>query len=67
MAPGKSYIESFRIPPATPGSPAAGPVKLTLSLIAAPTAPDLSAVYGEPELTVLRSTSANVPLRAGGK
>lgn len=69
MAPGKSYIESFRIPPAAPGSPAApaGPVKLTLSLIAAPTAPDLSAVYGEPELTVLRSTSANVPLRAGGK
>ncbi len=68
MAPGKSYIESFRIPPA-PASPAApaGPVKLTLSLIAAPTAPDLSAVYGEPELTVLRSTSANVPLRAGGK
>jgi len=69
MAPGKSYIESFRIPPAAPGSPAApaGPVKLTVSLIAAPTAPDLSAVYGEPELTVLRSTSANVPLRAGGK
>lgn len=69
MAPGKSYIESFRIPPAAPGSPAApaGPVKLTLSLVAAPTAPDLSAVYGEPELTVLRSTSANVPLRAGGK
>ena len=63
MAPGKLYVESFRIPPVPPATP----VKLTLSLLAAPTAPDLSAAYGEPELTVLRSTSANVPLRSGGK
>lgn len=64
MAPGKSYVESFRIPPASAGP---APVKLMLSLLAAPTAPELSAVYGEPELTVLRSTSANLPLRSGGK
>lgn len=71
MAPGKPYVETFRIPPpaGSPSGPAGGPapVKLMLSLLAAPTAPELSAVYGEPELTVLRSTSANLPLRSGGK
>jgi hypothetical protein len=70
LAPNKLYVESFRIPPAGPAAaPPAGaaPVKLVLSLLAAPTAPDLSAVYGEPELTLLRSVSANLPLRPGGK
>lgn len=65
MAPGKSYVETFRIPPPSGSGPA--PAKLVLSLLAAPTAPELSTVYGEPELTVLRSTSANLPLRSGGK
>lgn len=55
-------------PPAAPAAPAAGPpVKATLSLLAASTAPELQAVYGEPELTVLKSTSLTLPVRLGGR
>jgi hypothetical protein len=64
MAPGKRYIEAFPVPNPTSGP---APAKLTLSLLAAPTAPELSAVYGEPELAVIKTISVNLPLRSGGK
>ena len=72
MTPGKQYIETFKIPQAgasAAGKPtiAAAPVRVTISLLAAPTAPELSATYGEPELSVLKSSSHNLPLRPGGK
>lgn len=77
MIPGKPYTESFAIPAtAAAGAPAVptqtptaiGPAtKVTFSLLAATTAPELKAVYGEPELTVLKSTSLSLPVRAGGR
>lgn len=70
MIPGRLYVESFPIP-ATPGgavpSGAAAPTRVTVSLLAAPTAPELSAVYGEPELTVIRFISLTLPVRPGGR
>ena len=69
MIPGKLYLESFPIPTVPVGAtPATGaPARVTVSLLATPTAPELSAVYGEPELTVLRSTSLTLPVRPGGR
>lgn len=70
MLPGKLYSEFFPIPSAPAGAaPAAAgpPARVTLSLLAAPTDPELSAVYGEPELTVLKSTSLTLPARSGGR
>lgn len=71
MLPGKLYIDSFPIPTAPPpgAAPAAAgpPARVNFSLLAAPTAPELSAVYGEPELTVLKSTSLTLPARSGGR
>lgn len=70
MAPGRQYTESFAVPAApalpSPAAPSAA-TRVTLSLLAAPTAPELSAVYGEPELTVLKSTSLTLPSRPGGR
>jgi hypothetical protein len=69
MVPGRPYLESFPIPNAPVGADptAGGPVRVTLSLLAAATAPELSQVYGEPELTVLRSTSLTLPVHPGGR
>lgn len=69
LIPGKTYTESFVIPTAaTVPAVATAPVaRVTLSLLAAPTAPELSAVYGEPTLALIKSTSHPVPMRPGGK
>lgn len=54
MAPGRTYTESFRIPEG-PDSKGRRPLRAVVSLLAAATAPELAAVYGEPELTMLKS------------
>lgn len=69
IAPGKPYVEVFQLPqPGVPGvSVTAAPAKAVFSLLSAATAPELRAVYGEPELTVIKSVSLNLPQRSGGK
>jgi hypothetical protein len=53
--------------PAAPAAPVGPATRVTISLLAAATAPELKAVYGEPELTVLKSTSLSLPVRPGGR
>jgi hypothetical protein len=70
IAPGRPHIETFVLPqPGVPGavSVAAAPARVVFSLVAAPTAPELRAVYGEPELAVIKSVTLNLPQRPGGK
>ncbi len=57
MIPGKTYASSFKIPeaPETGGTGGGPASKVVISILAARTAPELSAVYGEPDLLVLRS------------
>lgn len=76
LVPGRVHIETFKLPtaaaPAVPPAPGAlGPAvaaasKVTLSLVAAGTAPELRAVYGEPTLVVIKTTSHPLPVRTGG-
>lgn len=72
LIPGRLHVEAFKLPGAAalPGAaPAlapAAPVKVTLSLVAAGTAPELRAVYGEPTLAVIKTTSHPLPVRTGG-
>ena len=68
LLPGKPYQVSFKLPPASPtASGDAGAQRVTFTLLAAPTAPELAAVYGEPELTVIKSASHSPVPRTGGK
>lgn len=67
LVPGRPYRESFRIPSSGTGGPGAAPTRVQISLIGAATAPELSAVYGQPELSVLKSASHVLPVRPGGK
>jgi hypothetical protein len=70
IAPGKPHVEVFQVPqPDVPGGVAvtAAPARVVFSLVSAPTAPELRSVYGEPELTVIKSVSLNLPQRSGGK
>lgn len=78
LVPGRMHIETFKLPAAasapaaTPGAGAGlapvavAPSKVTLSLVAAGTAPELRAVYGEPALVVIKTTSHPLPVRIGG-
>lgn len=81
LVPGRVHVETFKLPtaaapsappppsapPATAPAPAAAvPAKVTLSLVAAGTAPELRAVYGEPALVVIKTTSHPLPVRIGG-
>jgi hypothetical protein len=52
LLPGRTYALTFKIPEAGKG-PAPG--RVIVSLLAARTAPELSAVYGEPDLLVLKT------------
>lgn len=70
IAPGKPHVELFQVPqPGTPGlvTVAAPPARVTFSLVSSPTAKELRAVYGEPELAVIKSVTLNLPQRTGGK
>lgn len=72
LIPGKVHTESIKLPaaPAQVGVPAPaavpGAAKVTLSLIAAGTAPELRATYGEPSLVVIKTSSYPLPFRIGG-
>ncbi|MFO0577858.1 MAG: multiheme c-type cytochrome [Polyangia bacterium] len=70
IAPGRPHTETFVLPqPGVAGavSVAAAPARVVFSLVSAPTAPELRAVYGEPELAVIKSVTLNLPQRPGGK
>ncbi|HNN94684.1 MAG TPA: cytochrome c3 family protein [Pseudomonadota bacterium] len=72
LIPGRVHTESIKLPvaPAQVGVPAPaavpGAAKVTLSLIAAGTAPELRATYGEPALVVIKTSSYPLPFRIGG-
>lgn len=72
LIPGRVHSEAIKLPAAAtpPGAPAAtnapAAAKVTLSLIAAGTAPELRATYGEPSLVVIKTASFPLPFRIGG-
>lgn len=73
LVPGRVHTESFKLPGASgqSGVPTPGPAlvpaaKVTLSLVAAGTAPELRATYGEPALVVIKTSSYPLPFRFGG-
>lgn len=67
LLPGKPYQVSFKLPPPPATGGDAGVQRVTFTILAAPTAPELAAVYGEPELTVIKSASHSPVPRTGGK